>query len=88
MRLCLMDGRNDNLNFLDVLTVLSLLLQVKGYQNDLNQSSNDDLMRELQKQDREYLQKIIENQNKILEKLAELGWFQRGRRGKSIPFWF
>ena len=73
MRLCLMDGRNDNLNFLDVLTVLSLLLQVKGYQNDLNQSSNDDLMRELQKQDREYLQKIIENQNKILEKLAELG---------------
>ena len=68
-----MDGRNDNLNFLDVLTVLSLLLQVKGYQNDLNQSSNDDLMRELQKQDREYLQKIIENQNKILEKLAELG---------------
>ena len=68
-----MNGRNDNLDFLDVLTVLSLLLQVKGYQNDLNQSSNDDLMRELQKQDREYLQKIIENQNKILEKLAELG---------------
>lgn len=68
-----MNGRNDNLDFLDVLTVLSLLLQVKGYQNDLNQSSNDDLMRELQKQDREYLEKIIENQNKILEKLAELG---------------
>ena len=67
-----MDGRNDNLNFLDVLTVLSLLLQVKGYQNDLNQSSNDDLMRELQKQDREYLQKIIENQNSILKKLEEL----------------
>ena len=68
-----MNGRNDNLDFLDMLTILSLLLQVKGYQNDLNQSSNDDLMRELQKQDREYLQKIIENQNKILEKLAELG---------------
>ena len=32
----------------------------------------DDLMRELQRQDKAYLEKIIENQNKILEKLADL----------------
>ena len=44
-----------------------------GYQNDISQSSNDDLMRELHRQDKEYLDKIIENQNKILEKLAKLG---------------
>lgn len=44
-----------------------------GYQNDTSQSSNDDLMRELQRQDKAYLEKIIENQNKILEKLADLG---------------
>ena len=66
------DGGN-NLGFLDILTILSLILQIMGYQNDMSQSSNDDLMRELQRQDKAYLDKIIENQNKILEKLADLG---------------
>ena len=63
----------NNLNFLDVLTILSVMLQIMGYQNDISQSSNDDLMRELQRQDKAYLEKIIENENKILEKLADLG---------------
>ena len=65
---------NDNgLDFLDILTIFSVMLQVAGYKNDISQSSNDDLMRELQEQDKMYLDKIIENQNKILEKLADLG---------------
>ena len=68
-----MNGNRSNLDFLDVLTILSVILQIMGYQNDMSQSSNDDLMRELQRQDKEYLDKIIENQNKILEKLADLG---------------
>lgn len=68
-----MDGRNNNLNFLDMLTIFSVMLQLMGYQNDISQSSNDDLMRELQKQDKAYLEKIIENQNLILQKLADLG---------------
>ena len=62
----------NNLDFLDVLTILSVALQIMGYQNDMSQSSNDDLMRELQRQDKAYLENIIENQNKILEKLADL----------------
>ena len=62
----------NNLDFLDVLTILSVMLQIMGYQNDMSQSSNDVLMRELQRQDKAYLEKIIENQNKILEKLADL----------------
>lgn len=62
----------NNLDFLDMLTILSVMLQIMGYQNDMSQSSNDDLMRELQRQDKAYLGKIIENQNKILEKLADL----------------
>ena len=68
-----MSGNGNNLNFLDVLTILSVMLQIMGYQNDMSQSSNDDLMSELQRQDKAYLEKIIENQNKILEKLADLG---------------
>ena len=61
-----------NLDFLDVLTILSVMLQIMGYRNDMSQSSNDDLMSELQRQDKAYLEKIIENENKILEKLADL----------------
>ena len=68
-----MNDSGNNLDFLDVLTILSVILQIMGYQNDMSQSSNDDLMRELQRQDKAYLDKIIENQNKILEKLADLG---------------
>ena len=67
-----MNGNGNNLDFLDVLTILSVALQIMGYQNDMSQSSNDDLMRELQRQDKAYFEKIIENQNKILEKLADL----------------
>ena len=63
----------NNLDFLDILTILSVALQIMGYQNDMSQSSNDDLMRELQRQDEAYLEQIVENQNKILEKLADLG---------------
>ena len=68
-----MNSNGNNLNFLDVLTILSVMLQIMGYRNDMSQSSNDDLMKELQRQDNAYLEKIIENQNKILEKLADLG---------------
>ena len=46
--------------------------QPKQEQNQ-RQASTDDLMKELQIQDENYFKKIIENQNKILEKLAELG---------------
>ena len=67
-----MNSNGNNLDFLDMLTILSVMLQIVGYQNDMSQSSNDDLMRELQRQDKAYLEKIIENQNKILEKLADL----------------
>ena len=67
-----MNVNGNNLDFLDVLTILSVILQIMGYQNDTSQSSNDDLMRELQRQDKAYLDKIIENQNLILKKLADL----------------
>ena len=67
-----MNNNGNNLDFLDILTILSVALQIMGYQNDMSQSSNDDLMMELQRQDKAYLEKIIENQNKILEKLADL----------------
>ena len=67
-----MSANDNGLEFLHILTIFSVMLQVVGYKNDISQSSNDDLMRELQKQDNRYLDKIIENQNKILEILNEI----------------
>ena len=67
-----MSANDNGFEFLDVLAIFSVMLQVVGYKNDISQSSNDDLMRELQKQDKRYLDKIIENQNKILEILNEI----------------
>ena len=67
-----MSANDNGLDLLDILTIFSVMLQVAGYKNDISQSSNDDLMRELQKQDKSYLDKIIENQNKILGILNEI----------------
>lgn len=64
---------NNNQNFFDLLALFSVVLQMAVYEETQRQATTDDLMRELQKQDMKYFDKIIENQNKILEKLAELG---------------
>lgn len=67
----LMQGNNQG--FLDILTIFSLGLQMAVYEQTQRQATTDDLMRELRKQDMEYFEKIIENQNKILKQLADLG---------------
>lgn len=67
-----MNGRGNNLSFLDFLTIFSVGLQVSGYEQNLKQATTDDLMRELQKQDSEYLRKILENQKEIMKILSEI----------------
>lgn len=66
-----MTSRNGSLGFLDMITIASLLLQVINFDMDLSQSSNDELLKELHHQDRDYLGQIIENQKKILELLTD-----------------
>lgn len=65
------NNQNGNYSFLDMLNVFSVILQMIGYYQDQKQTSNDDLLRALQRQDREYLEKIISNQNQILEILSK-----------------
>lgn len=67
-----MYGGENNLSFLDFLTIFSVGLQVSGYEQNLKQASTDDLMRELQKQDRDYLERIIDNQKEIMKILSDL----------------
>lgn len=50
---------------------LSLILQTLSLQILFQDYNNGDLMQELQKQDKEYLEKIIEQNEKIIKLLEE-----------------
>ena len=63
---------NGNPNFYNQLSLLDTFLQIMTMVMVSEDATNNDLMSELQKQDREYLEKIIENQNQILSMLSEL----------------
>ena len=61
----------NELSALDMLNLFGVFLQVMNYQSDLSQESNADISKHLQEQDRKYLDKIIENQNKIISMLED-----------------
>lgn len=63
---------NGQWSFIDMLTMFDTFLQLADFQMNVQQSSNDDIMQELQHQNKEYLEKIIQNQEKILDELAHL----------------
>lgn len=62
---------NQELTALDLLNLFGVFLQVLNYQSDLSQESNADLARHLQEQDKKYLDRILENQNRIISMLEE-----------------
>ena len=59
--------------FLDMLAIVSFAMQLANYRELKSQASTDDIFSELQRQDNKYLARILENQEKILNKLSELG---------------
>ena len=61
---------NDSL--MDALSILSIILQLQIMEEQKYQSDNDDIMEELQRQDKKYLERILKNQESILEKLNKL----------------
>ena len=66
-------GPNDRgFEFLDMLAIVSFAMQLANYRELKSQASTDDIFTELQKQDREYLSRILQNQEKILNKLSAL----------------
>lgn len=67
-----MEPNNQGLEFLDILAIVSFAMQLANYRELKSQASTDDIFAELQKQDREYLSRILENQERILEKLNTL----------------
>lgn len=62
------DNQNESLSYLDMLTVLSVFLQLVTCQ----QVSNDTLLKELHRQDRYYLDKILSDQKEIIKILSDI----------------
>ena len=57
---------------LENLSTLANLLQVATFLMTLTESSNDRLMKELQHQNKDFLEKIVEQNNLIIEKLERI----------------
>lgn len=60
---------NNNLETLDILSVIGFCIAIFNLQNNLKQTSNDELLKELKIQDTDYLQKIISQNEEILKLL-------------------
>ena len=60
---------DENYSLLDWLSILSIILQLQIMEEQRYQSDNDDIIEELQKQDKIYFEKIISNQEKIIKQL-------------------
>lgn len=76
------DNQNKGLSYLDMLTVLSVFLQLVTCQ----QVSNDTLLKELHRQDGYYLDKIMKDQKEILKMLPTV--VDTKRVGRSLPLFF
>lgn len=63
---------NGRWSFIDILTMFDTFLQVADFDMNMRQVGNDDIMNELQKQNKVYLEKIVKNQEEILSKLANI----------------
>ena len=58
-----------NNNLFGTLDVISNILQILNYYENTQQTSNDRIMKELQHQNKEYLEIIIRQNKEILERL-------------------
>ena len=67
-----MNNCGNNNGLLDTLGALGDLLSILNYIENLQQTKNDVIMKELRKQDSVYFKQILENQARIEEKLDKL----------------
>nr|DAK12729.1 MAG TPA: hypothetical protein [Caudoviricetes sp.] len=63
---------NQQNNLIDMLGAIGDLLGILNYIENLQQTKNDAIMKELRKQDSIYFEKILANQARIEEKLDKL----------------
>ena len=61
-----------NITGLDGLNFYANILQIASYEQLLKQADNDDIMTELQHQNKAYLEQILKHQAEILNRLERL----------------
>lgn len=66
----MMNGRQ--WSFIDMLTMFDTFLQMADFDMNMRQVGNDTIMEELQRQNKVYLERIVENQKEILNNLDRL----------------
>lgn len=58
-------------DLLDLIGILTVIMQLVGYESDKARATNDDIMFELQKQNEKYFEEILHNQKLIIDNFAE-----------------
>lgn len=66
-----MNNENKQFDLLDILSIFQTGLSVINYQENIRQSSNDDIIRALDNQDKSYLKVIIRQNDEILSLLKK-----------------
>lgn len=69
---------------LENLNTFANLVQIASYQELLEQANNDDLMEELQHQNKAYLEQILNMQKEILTRLERLENVRFSRSNRNI----
>ena len=69
---------------LENLNTFANLVQIASYQELLEQANNDDLMEELQHQNKAYLEEILNMQKEILTRLERLENVRFSRSDRNI----
>lgn len=63
---------NGRWSFIDMLTMFDTFLQMADFDMNMRQVGNDTIMEELQRQNKVYLERIVENQKEILNNLDRI----------------
>lgn len=66
-----MNNENKQFDLLDILSIFQTGLSVINYQENIRQSSNDDIIRAIDNQDKNYLRVIIRQNDEILSLLKK-----------------
>lgn len=66
-----MNNEKEQFDLLDILNIFQTGLAVINYQENIKQSSNDDIIRALDNQDKNYLKVIIHQNDEILKLLKK-----------------
>lgn len=63
---------NRQMDIMDMLSILTVIMQLLNYESEKVEASNNDIMLELQKQNEKYFEEILRNQKLIIDNFAEL----------------